>query len=259
MSGFIRREENGIIFYRAENLEGLSHLFTTRHGGVSSGENFSLNLGINKDENKDNTIENFRRVCAVLDLDSDDVFVLKQIHTDNVHELSAGDKSLFYNTEDRVRGDGIVSNIKGSGFGVFTADCVPVILYDRKKNTAAAIHSGWRSAAMHIVKKAAGLMIEKYGCAPNDIAAAIGPSIRKCCFEVDIDAAEKFDEIYREKKGSKFHIDLQRVITDDLHSMGIYNIADSKLCTVCCSDEFFSSRAQKGKHGLMMAVAKINS
>ena len=261
MSDFKRITENGLVFYQSEVLnecDFFRHIFTTRHGGVSQGENYSLNLGINKEE-KENVLENFYRVCSYMEAKPKDAFVLKQIHTDNVHKLKKGDKSGIENTEDRIKGDGIISDEKGSFFGVFCADCVPVILADNSKKVAATIHSGWRSTALHIAKKAAEKMIDEYGCKPEEIKAAIGPSIHECCFEVDFDAAEKFEQKYRNKKGEKYFINLQRVITDDLIRVGIKkeNITESGLCTVCNSNEFFSSRAQKGKHGLMMAAVKI--
>lgn len=261
MRDFKRKTENGLVFYQSEMMNGCDffhHMFTTRHGGISDGENYSLNLGINKEE-KANVLENFNRVCAYMNAKPDDAFVLKQIHTDKVHKLKKGDKSQIYNTEERIKADAIVSDEKGSFFGVFCADCVPVILACDSKKVVATIHSGWRSTALHIAKKAAEKMIDEYGCEPDEIKAAIGPSIHECCFEVDFDAAEKFEEKYRNKKGEKYFINLQRVITDDLISAGIKkeNISESGLCTACNPSEFFSSRAQKGKHGLMMAMVKI--
>ena len=158
---FERISENGIVYYRAKNISEcgfLKHMFTTKLGGVSRGEISGLNLGINKEPCKENVVTNFKTVCGILGADIDETFVLKQIHTDNIHEYKKGDVSKIYNTEDRVRADSVVSNVKGSSFGVFYADCVPVILADKEKGTAAAIHSGWRSTAVHIAKKAAEKM-----------------------------------------------------------------------------------------------------
>ncbi len=261
MSDFKRITENGLVFYQSEMLnkcDFFRHIFTTRYGGVSVGENYSLNLGINK-EKKANVLENFNRVCAQLDAKPEEAFVLKQIHTDNVHRLEKGDKSGIGNTEERIQADAIISNEKGSFFGVFCADCVPVIIACTSKKVAATIHSGWRSTALHIARKATKKIIDEYGCKPDEIKVAIGPSIHECCFEVDFDVAEKFEEKYRNKKGEKYFINLQKVITEDLISLGIKkeNISESGLCTACNPSEFFSSRAQNGKHGLMMAAVKI--
>lgn len=261
MNDFIREDDGEFVYYKSKIIEDtgfVNHLFTTRRGGVSTGETGSLNLGINKKDDKENIIENFRRVCRKINADIDELFVLKQIHTDCVHIMANGDKSMIYNTADRVRADAIVSNIDKSVFGVFCADCVPVIMADKDAKVAAAIHSGWRSTAKHISKKTARIMKEDFGA--KNICAAIGPSIRQCCFEADIDCANEFDEKYFKKKGEKYYINLVSVIKDDLISEGILNenISDCEICTCCRSDEFFSNRAAKGKNGLMGGFVKIS-
>lgn len=261
MSGAFKRiDDNGFVYYIAENIEktGVAeHMFTTRYGGVSQKETATLNLGINKNDTKENVIKNFEIVSQKLDTKIDNIIALKQIHTDKVHIVNGTEKSRIYNTQQRICADALVSNIKDSCFCVFYADCVPVILADRKTKSAAAIHSGWRSTAMHIVKNAVLQMIENYKTNPCDIAAAIGPSIRKCCFETDIDAAQQFDEKYYTKKNGKYYIDLQQVIKDDLKEMGVWNISDCGICTCDNGKEFFSNRAHKGKIGLMGAFVKI--
>ncbi len=261
MNDFVRIVDGDFVYYKSKLIDDMGfikHIFTTRHGGVSTGEVKSLNLGINKNDTRENVIENFNRVCKKIDTRIDDLCVLKQIHTDNIYVMSGGEKSQIYDTESRIRADAIVSNINQSSFGVFYADCVGVILADKEARVAAAVHSGWRSAAMHITKKAVRVMKEQFGA--KDICAAIGPSIRSCCFEADIDCAKEFDEKYFTRRGNKFYIDLQRVIKDDLKDEGIFEdkISDSGICTCCNNDEFFSNRAQKGKIGLMGSFVKID-
>lgn len=257
---FKKINHNGLIYYTADNIDKcgtIEHMFTTRHGGVSTGETASLNLGINKNDTKENVVRNFEIVAERLGCKAEDFIVCKQIHTDCVHVVKGDEVSRIYNTDDRIRADAIISNVKNSCFGVFYADCVPIILADKNTNSAAAIHSGWRSTAMHIVKKAVEAMTANYGTNPCDIAAAIGPSIGQCCFEADIDAAEKFDPKYYVYKNNKYFIDLQSLIRDDLAEAGVENISDCGICTCHNPDEFFSNRAHKGKIGLMGAFVKI--
>ncbi len=261
MSEFKRFIQNGIVYYKAENLENLGfleHIYTTRLGGVSEGECESLNLGINKNDKKENVYENFRRVAEILGGERDNIFVLNQVHENTVHILSGSDESPFYDMEKRISADGIVTREKGRIFGVFTADCVGIILADKKTKTAAAVHSGWRSTAMHIVCEAVKKM-QEVGSSPEDIYVAIGPHIRDCCFEVKEDAYLSFDEKYRIIRDNKVFIDLSRVIKDDLISVGVLeeNISESPICTCCENHEFFSSRAQKGKMGLSGAFVRI--
>lgn len=261
MSEFKKFIQNGLVYYKAENLENLGfleHIYTTRLGGVSEGECESLNLGINKNDKKENVYENFRRIAEVLGGERDNIFVLNQVHGKEVHVLSGSDESPFYDMEKRISADGIVSREKDRIFGVFTADCVGIILADRKTKAAAAVHSGWRSTAMHIVCEAVKKM-ESLGSVPEDIYVAIGPHIRDCCFEVKEDAYKHFDKKYRIIRDNKVFIDLSRVIKDDLISVGVLeeNISESPICTCCESHEFFSSRAQKGKMGLSGAFVRI--
>lgn len=259
-NGFKRINKGGFVYYVAENIENTgvcNHMFTTRFGGVSTGETATLNLGINKNDKKENVVRNFDIVAENLGVKTDDFIVLKQIHTDVVHIVNGGENSKICNTEDRIRADALASNIQKSCFAVFYADYVPIILADEKTHCAAAVHSGWRSSAMHIAKKAVRAMEENFGADPKNIAAAIGPSIGQCCFETDIDAAEKFNEKYYTYKNGKYFIDLKKLIRDDLEEMKVKNISDCGICTCCNGDEFFSNRAHKGKIGLMGAFVKI--
>lgn len=261
MSEFKRFIKDGLVYYKAENIESLGfleHIYTTRKGGVSEGECESLNLGINKNDTKENVYENFRRVAEVLGGERDSIFVLNQVHENTVHVLLSGEESPFYDMEKRVSADGIVSREAGRIFGVFTADCVGIILADKKTKTVAAVHSGWRSTAMHIAKEAVKKM-EEMGASPEDIYVSIGPHIRDCCFEVKEDAYLNFPEKYRVIRDNKVFINLSQVIKDDLITAGVKeeNISESPLCTCCNNHEFFSSRAQKGKMGLSGAFVRI--
>ena len=122
MNGFKRIDDSGFVYYIAQNIENasfLKHMFTTRLGGVSSGETASLNLGINKNDKKENVVKNFEIVTKKLGAVPDDLIALKQIHTDTVHIVLPNDESKIYNTEDRIRADALASNIKAAVFVCF--------------------------------------------------------------------------------------------------------------------------------------------
>ena len=88
--------------------------------------------------------------------------------------------------------DAIVTNRDNLAICIKTADCVPVFIVDRVKKIIAVVHAGWKSTALEITAKVIRLLIEKYGSSPRDILAAIGPSIGKCCFELETISANAF-------------------------------------------------------------------
>lgn len=145
----------------------------------------------------------------------------------------------------------------------FYADCVPIYLLDPVNKAIGLVHSGWRSTVLHIVKKTIEKMKMIYNTKPEDLLAAIGPSIEKDCFEVDEDAAEMFrrnfsnhSDIVFDKSSGKYLIDLWAANRKLLLESGVrqYNINESRMCTKCNDDLFFSYRRNKGRNGSMSAI-----
>ena len=85
--------------------------------------------------------------------------------------------------------DGLITDIPGLALCIFTADCTPILLYDPVKRCAGAVHAGWRGTAMDIAGKAVRKMAETFGSRPENICAAVGPCISRCCFETGEEAA----------------------------------------------------------------------
>ena len=143
---------------------------------------------------------------------------------------------------------------------MYSADCYGVLLADSKRKAVGAVHSGWRGTLYDIAGKAVLAMNENFNVHPEDVIAAIGPGIGKCCFEVDLDVASKFEEKYvSEKENNKFLVDLVSVIKDNLLKMGLKeeNILISNRCTVCENDKFYSYRSHKDKTGRMGAFISL--
>jgi len=156
--------------------------------------------------------------------------------------------------------DGLVTCEKNLPLVVFSADCYPVLLADKEKKAVAAVHSGWRGTKSGISGKAAMVMINEFGVCPENIMVAVGPGIGGCCFETEIDVAEKFEQCYlTEKGGGKFLIDLPAVIKKTLMENGINekNIFFSERCTVCENDNFYSYRVHREKTGRMGAFISL--
>ncbi len=262
-TGFERHTKGELVYYTVPSFTNtglVRHGFTTRLGGVSTGETASLNLGFHRKDTRENVYRNYGIICEALGIDRDKLVLSKQEHHDGIRVLSASDCGKgIVRESDITDTDAFICNIPGVPAVVFCADCVPVFLLDTEKKAYGLVHSGWRSTTMRIAAKTVEKMQETFGTDPKDIIAAIGPSIGQCHFEVDADVAVQFDTAYQKRVGEKYHIDLWSVIADQLKQVGVRDdaITLAQLCTYCHCDEFFSNRAHHGKIGLMGALMEL--
>lgn len=227
--------------------------FTSKVGGFSHGKIEGLNLGFRVGDEKENVYKNYRAVASDLGFDLDKAVLARQTHTDNIRIVTEDDLGKGITKESDITDtDGLITDIKGATLIIFAADCMPVLFLDPKKKVVAAAHSGWRGTVKEIAAKTVRLMKSEFGSEPEDILAAVGPSIGKCCFEVDEDAAFCFDKRYRiPKSGGKYHVDLWSAVRDMLEREGVppQNIGVSGVCTICHSDKYYSYRAHKDHAG----------
>lgn len=186
----------------------------------------------------------------------DKVVYLKQIHSDKILNY---DKNKEVNINDK-EGDAIITNEKNIIIGVFTADCVPIILVDEVKGISAAIHSGWRGTFESITLKTIEKMKLEFGSNEKEIKAYIGPHIKKCCYEVSQDLKDKFIDkkrsISKEELFNERNLNLESCILDDLRKGGLSedNINSLDLCTYCSKDiKLHSYRKSEGAYGRMLS------
>ena len=187
----LEQTKNGVPVLYADGIEaagGAVHGFSTRKGGVSQGIFASLNLGLTRGDDPEHVRENYRRfLSAVGTMDKTTFAMCNQVHGDTVRAITTADvKSDLYG-KLHYEADGMMTAIPGVALVVFSADCIPVLLYDPVRRVIAALHSGWRGTAAGIVTRAVERMEEVYGCRPENILAAIGPGIGPCCFETHED------------------------------------------------------------------------
>lgn len=176
---------------------------------------------------------------------------LRQIHSDKVWNA--------HGLQDREQeGDALVTDDSGLSVGVRTADCVPILLLDAKRQAVGAVHAGWRGSAAEIVNAAVQKMIVDFGSEAADIRAAIGPCIRECCYEVGSDVAGHFTRWTspREKPDGKWNLNLAQVNVCQLQRAGIAStrIFDSHLCTYCRRETFYSFRREPAEPGRMSSA-----
>ncbi len=262
MSQFVQREKDGLV-YMVSGLIPAKHAFTTRYGGVSGGYLASLNLGFNRGDERGHVMENYRILGRTLGIDVMSAAYTKQVH--GVHVRLVTDAVRCGPTDPApCDADGLVTNVKGLPIFCFTADCVPLLLHDPVRETAGAIHCGWRSSVGDIPAVAVRMM-QSLGSRAWDIRAAIGPAIGACCFETDADVPEAVRrwlgpdeaEAYIRPKGGrgKFLVDLRGAIRQRLMQLGLdeENIDVSDECTMCQHEKYWSHRYSRGQRGSQCA------
>jgi polyphenol oxidase len=171
---------------------------------------------------------------------------LKQIHSSSC--IAAEGRSGILG-----EGDALLENAPGGVVAIKTADCIPVLLIDERQRAVAAVHAGWRGTAGRIAARAVEAMGQRFGTRAQDIHAAIGPGIGRCCYEVGAEVAAQFGE------QGRAHIDLAAANRRQLEEIGVTasRIYASNLCTMCGKEEFHSFRRDKDAAGRMYSFAGI--
>jgi polyphenol oxidase len=275
---------------KLDALGWLVHAFSTRLGGVSRsyGGN-ALNLGFTKHDSRaavERNRELFLKQLGVANgCKNWPLLSLRQIHSDLIHRVDQM-------TKQPLAGDGLITDTPGLVIAVQAADCLPIILVDRKRRAVGVFHAGWRGTVKRIVEKGVGEMRRHFKSDPRNLVAAIGPSVHGCCYEVGEEVRTKFetqftyaDTLFREVKESdpvrekypllfltarapghgelppKLFLDLVEANRRQLLDAGVLakNIDTAAPCTSCHTDLLFSFRAENGVTGRMMAAAGIKT
>ncbi|MDE7390485.1 MAG: peptidoglycan editing factor PgeF [Lachnospiraceae bacterium] len=257
-----------LTFKKLEEFPYIRHAFSTRMGGVSSGEFTSMNMSFNRGDNHENVTENYKRLCSAVGVGFDSLVASAQDHHTNVRRVSSAQKGIgIYKPRDMESVDALITNETGVTLVTYFADCTPILLVDTKNKAIAAAHSGWRGTVAEIGRITVERMAEEFGTSPSDILAMIGPTIGKCCYEVDKTVAEQFvaldvfdsRKFVTDKDNGKYMIDLAEANRQILVKAGVNNdsIVKSDVCTYCNSDLVWSHRATGGKRGGMCALLEI--
>jgi YfiH family protein len=259
-----RNESDGLAFYTFEALEAypeLVHAITTRHGGVSTGPHSSLNVSNKLGDDPKAVEENLLRICAALGLERDDLTSPNQRHTANVRRVGAAERGHI-----QVGYDALVTDQARVPLLLRYADCVPVLIYDPAHRAAAVVHSGWRGTVLGAPQAAVESLVREFDSRPEDLVAAIGPSIGPCCYEVGPEVVsavrEAFtggDGLLSVRSGGRVHLDLWAANRRWLTGCGVRSsrIEVGEMCTACHTEEFYSHRAEHGKTGHFAALMSL--
>ena len=241
----------------------ISHGFFNKSGGVSRGIYKSLNCGIGSKDKRINIKKNLKIVKKKISKNSKEIFLVKQIH---------GNKFIFLSKNAKIKNrsinaDAIITEKKNFPIAILTADCVPLLLFDKKRKMIAAIHAGWKGAIKGVVNKVIKFMFKK-GCSRKDITAAIGPSITQKNYNVKLDFKNKFikkhkkNKIFFKNTNKLIYFDLPNFIKSQLKFNKISKIDMINIDTYDKKNNFFSARRSiKLRHddyGRNISIIMIN-
>ncbi len=221
-------------------LPGARAAFTTRLEGVSEGAFASLNLGLLTGDDREAVAENRRRAADALGTEPSRVLSGHQVHGAGLQRRDAPPRPNGYAEPGAplADADGQVTSTAGLAPAVLVADCLPVALAG--PGGVAMLHCGWRGLARGIVAAGAEAIAAE--------AAAIGPGIGRCCYEVGAEVLESFSDL-GEGVAEDRMLDLPEVARRLLLAAGIGAVEDAGLCTRCNADLFFSHRRDGGVTG----------
>lgn len=257
-----------LTYNSLSEINFINHAFSTRLGGVSTGEFTSMNLAFNRGDIPDNVTENYRRICKSAGFEFETLTASAQDHNAYVREVTSADRGVgIYRPRDMESVDALITNERGVTLVTYYADCTPLFFVDTNKKAIGLAHAGWRGTVGRIGEKTVRKMTELYGTDPADIVSAIGPAISVCCYEVDKPCADNFialegletEKFVFPKDNGKYMIDLLESNRQILISAGVRkeNITVSDVCTNCNSSLLWSHRATKGRRGTMSAFMCI--
>lgn len=255
------KEERGIrylVFPRLREAGLPLHAFTARP--------FDLGFGRKK---RGEVLRDRREVCRVLGINFLLLTAGEQVHGARV--AKAGEEARgrgAISPEGAIRRvDGFISNVSEVPLTIFTADCIPIFILDPVEKAIGLVHAGWRGTLGRMSERAVARMEETYGSRPEDLIVALGPSIGPCCYQVGEEVMSAFREqfsdwssfISPDPAGEKWTLDLWEANRIQLMRARVKddNIINSRMCTSCHNDLFFSRRRNGHPAGRMMSLMML--
>lgn len=246
-----------------EKTEIVTHGFTTRMGGVSKGHCATMNISTTRGDDLEAIEENRRRLARALGVKVEDFTYTHQTHTTNVAVVTEEDRGKQF-----LETDGMVTDVPGICLVTFYADCVPLYFVDPVHKAIGLSHSGWRGTVGRMGQITVEKMREMYGTKPEDVVAAIGPSICQDCYEVSEDVIEEFRNAFQEsvwpklfykKEAGKYQLNLWKANEQILLDAGIQKdkIAVTNVCTHCNPKILFSHRTTGFQRGNLCALLAL--
>lgn len=258
-----------LLFSCLSKYQDIFHFVTTRKGGFSLAPFNSLNLAFHVGDDREKVLENRKKLARYLHIPINYCTISNQVHGINIAIIGQTEKgSGAIDISTAIKDcDAMITDQDNVCLLVLVADCVPVMLYDKRKKIIAVIHAGWKGTVRKISQKTFHLMESRFGCKPSDIICAIGPSIGPCCYQVGPEVVALVRKNFTAERGlihsvtenGKGYFDLWEANRVQLLNCQIpeQNIEVAGLCTCCHPDLFFSSRNDNGNTGRFAAGIMI--
>ena len=248
--------------------------FSTRQGGLSTsyaaGGPPEQNLGYTPEDDPAAILAARHRLVAALTNSinpTPELITIRQCHSGLIRGIARADLPLT-TPEGRalLQGDALYTCDPNLLLGILTADCVPVLVADTRTHAVAAFHAGWRGTLSRIVEHGIATLRHDFDSRPEDLIAAIGPSIGACCFAIGPEVREEFNSQFAYaadlfSDGPPLHMDLWEANRRQLLDAGLHSSAITALahCTACTRlpdgrRQYFSHRAEKGHTGRMLSL-----
>lgn len=277
-------ESNGVAYFTFPLLEQtrmVRHAFSTRLGGASKGYFSTMNFSLTRGDNRDDVLENYRKMARILGTDVSKMVLSHQTHTTNIRLVTETDAGKgIWRERDYENIDGLITNVPGLTLVTFFADCVPLYFVDPVHRAIGLSHSGWKGTVHRMGQKTIEAMGEAFGTKPEDLHVCIGPSICRDCYEVSEDVADAFKEefgaeisqddstsgyswngksILMNKGNGKYQLDLWGANRLVLLDAGILpeHLAVTNVCTKCNPDLLYSHRVMGDKRGNLAAFLSL--
>ncbi|MBH5316890.1 peptidoglycan editing factor PgeF [Paenibacillus sp. GSMTC-2017] len=276
MEPFIQTKSNTAkepsLFLLSQWMQGnhsLSAGFSGREGGVSVAPWTSLNIGLHVGDSVSDVIDNRKRLTTAIGWPFEAWTCAEQVHSNRVSIVTEKERGKGRMAMADTIGDcdAIMTNVPGVLLASFYADCVPLYFYAEEAGAIALAHAGWRGTVENIAKETILAMGYEYGVKPENIKAAIGPSIGSCCYEVDGVVIQEVERVMNElqlnetimqnciasSQNGKAYLNLKEINRQIMIKAGILpiHIELTKWCTGCRTDLFYSHRMEGGSTGRM--------
>ena len=220
----------------------------------------SHNIAFHVGDNTHDVIQHRKTLASTLNYPHDRLVSMKQIHSDKVVAVTA-----THHHKAPVTCDALITNEPNTPLMVMTADCTPVLLYDRHTSAVAAIHAGRAGALSNIIANTLTKMAEQFHSDSRNIIAVLGPSICQKCYEVNQDIYEETLALGYDSavmcKAQRYYLHVNTILVQQLQECGVTknHIDVMKHCTACEHHTFFSYRAQKGNTGRQAGIIMLRS
>ncbi len=230
---------------KLKKISKIQHCFFSRNNGVSKGIYESLNCGIGSNDLRENVQKNLEIVSNKFNLNTTNLVLMNQTHSNKVEYLEN------YQNNQKVKADAIITRNAELGLGVLTADCAPILIFEKKVNLIGCIHAGWKGAVNSIIEKTIE-KIEILGGRASELVASVGPCLGQDNYEVKDDFYSLFkkksksnEKFFSKDERNNIKFDLRGFVNDKLKQSGIEHIDNINVDTFAINNLYFSHRRAK--------------